>query len=300
MPATKHTLNNNFHPQSAPWQRSTPTALTNRTNKPPLGQMRITHPSDRPLRAITANSEKTAPAWLIQEHQSLLRSNQELEHFAACAAHELKSPLNAALGWLRSLQTQLTQVSEPDLTQTFEVIERNLKKSIHHVNDILSLAKLNKHTESHPESHTLCNMNKLLDDVLLVHAEDIKKNNVSVRRASLPEVLGNAHQLESVISNLINNSIKYKSRERELKLEIGYNDCRTYYEFFIQDNGAGIPVSELENIFNLFSTATTPSPVTSTGIGLAYCRKIIALHGGRIWAESGTDLGATLKFSIPK
>jgi signal transduction histidine kinase len=300
MPATKHTLTNNLHPQSAPWQRSTPTALNNRNNKSPVRQMRITNPTERSLRAITANTEKSTPAWLIQEHKSLLRSNQELEHFAACAAHDLKSPINAALGWLRSLQAQLTNANDANFTKAFEIIERNLTKSIHQVNDILSLAKLNKHTENQPDNHTLCKMNKLLDDVLLVHAAAIKKNNVNVRRASLPEVVGNAHQLECVISNLIDNSIKYKSRERELELEIGYNDCRTYYEFFVQDNGAGISVSELENIFNLFSTAQTSPPVDSTGIGLAYCRKVVSLHGGQIWAESNPLHGVTLKFSIPK
>jgi signal transduction histidine kinase len=296
MPATKHTLNNNFHPQSAPWQRSTPTALTNRTNKPPLGQMGITHPTERPLRALTANSEKPAPAWLIQEHKSLLRSNQELEHFAACAAHDLKSPINAALGWLRSIQPQLTNTSDANLKKTYEIIERNLKKSISQVNDILSLAKLNQ-PEEH---HTLCDMNKILDDVLLVHADKIKRYNVNIRRVTLPNVFGNTQQLESVFSNLIENAIKYREPERRINIEIGFITGEKYNAFFIKDNGTGIPESELENVFDLFSTVHTSTSLDSTGIGLAFCRKVIALHGGQIWAESNPDNGVTIKFSIPK
>ncbi|MEI6833022.1 MAG: HAMP domain-containing sensor histidine kinase [bacterium] len=296
MPATKHTLTSNLHPQSAPWQRSTRTVLTNRTNKPPLGQMGITNPTERPLRAITANTEKPAPAWLIQEHKSLLRSNQELEHFAACAAHDLKSPINAALGWLRSLQSQLTNPSDSNLTKTFEIIERNLTKSIHQVNDILSLAKLNQPSER----HTLCDMNKILDNVLLVHAQKIKKAHANIHRTPLPDVFGNTHHLESIFSNLIENSIKYREPERNLKIEIGYNTYEKYYEFFIRDNGTGVPESELENVFDLFSTVQTSSTVDSTGIGLAYCRKVVSLHGGQIWAESNPLHGVTLKFSIPK
>lgn len=296
MPATKYTLTNNPHPQSAPWQRSTQTVLTSRTDNRPFGQMGITHPTERPLRALTANTERPAPAWLIQEHKSLLRSNQELEHFAACAAHDLKSPINAALGWLRSIQPQLTNTSDANLKKTYEIIERNLKKSISQVNDILSLAKLNQPEER----HTLCDMNKILDDVLLVHADKIKRYNVNIRRVTLPNVFGNTQQLESVFSNLIENAIKYREPERRLSIEIGFNNGKKHNEFFIKDNGTGVPESELENIFNLFSTATTTSPVTSTGIGLAYCRKVVSLHGGQIWAESTPDNGLTIKFSIPK
>ena len=296
MPATKHTLNNNLHPQSAPWQRSTPTALTKRTNKPPLGQKLITHPTERPLRAVTADTQKSATAWLIQEQRSLLRSNQDLEHFAAFAAHDLKSPINAALGWLRSLQAQLTNTNDANFKKTFEIIERNLTKSIHQVDDILSLAKLHQP----PERHTFCDMNKILDNVLLVHAQKIKKAHVNIRRTILPDAFGNAHQLESVFSNLIENSIKYGEPTRNLNIEIGYTACEKYNEFFIRDNGTGIPESELETVFDLFSTAQTSPSVDSTGIGLAYCRKVISLHGGQIWAESNPHHGITLKFSIPK
>lgn len=296
MPATKYTLTNNLHPQSAPWQRSTPTVLTIRTNKPPFGQMRITNPTERPLRAVTANTERPAPAWLIQEHKSLLRSNKELEHFAACAAHDLKSPINAALCWLRSIQPQLTSTSDANLTKTYEIIERNLKKSIRQVNDILSLAKLNQ-PEEH---HTLCDMNKILGDVLLVHADKIKRYNVNIRHVSLPNVFGNIQQLESVFSNLIENAIKYREQERRLNIEIGFKTGEKYNEFFIKDNGTGVPERELENVFDLFSTGHTSTPVDSTGIGLAFCRKVIARHGGKIWAESNPDHGVTLKFSIPK
>jgi signal transduction histidine kinase len=296
MPATKHTLNNNLHPQSAPWQRSRPTTLTNRNNKPPLGQTLITHPTERPLRAVKANTRKPATAWPIQEHQSLLRSNQELEHFAAVAAHDLKSPINAALGWLRSLQAQLTNANDANFTKTFEIIERNLTKSIHQVNDILSLAKLHQP----PERHTLCDVNKILDNVLLVHAQKIKNAHVNIRRETLPDVFANAYHLESVFSNLIENSIKYRELGRNLNIEIGYTICEKYYEFFLRDNGVGVPENELENIFDLFSTIQTSNPADSTGIGLAYCKKVISLHGGQIWAESNPRHGITLKFSIPK
>ena len=296
MHATKHTINNPVTQTISPWERSPSGHPTLRA------KMTITAPSrtlplpERSAQRTPDSSRTPSPVVFLEERENLLRSNQELENFAACAAHDLKSPRHAAWGGRRSLQAQPEKFNDSHLHQTLCVIERNIKKSIQQVNDILSLAKLNQ-PQKNPR---LSNLNKIVEHVLAIHADKIRDTRGKVTKMELPVIAVDEHRIFFVFSNIIENAIKYKDAVRTLEIEIGFKDLGTSYEFFVKDNGKGIPQYEIKNIFNLFATIPNSETPHSTGIGLSYCKKVINLHGGKIWAESDTSLGTTVKFTIPK
>ena len=296
MHASKHTENYTPGTTAAPWRRSSSFHRAAHANLTVVGfrQGRTSSESLAPPKSDGCSSP--SPISLLKERDSLIRSNQQLENFAACAAHDLKSPLNAALGWLRSIQSQPEQINDSQLKHALGVIERNIKKSLQQVNDILCLAKLNQP----PKTLSFCNVNKIIDDVLAIHSDKIGAAHGKVKRMEFPRLRLDEHQFFFVFSNLIENAIKYKDNVRLLEIEIGLEDLGTSYELYVKDNGKGIPEVEIENVFELFATVPNSSTVDSTGIGLSYCKKVIRLHGGKIWAESDKNLGTTIRFTIPK
>ena len=234
--------------------------------------------------------------FLLKDRDRILRSNLELEHFATLAAHDLKSPLHAAFSWLNILTEQLPSQNFAAVEESIEVIQRNLKNAISYVNELLQISKI----KDHPAKRDVCNVNKIVSDVLHVHTESLKTANASVQKENLSKVQANPRQLECVFSNLIANALKYKHPDRDLMITIGAITRDSVIEYFVKDNGIGIPSSKIEDIFTLFESAAPRSMNQSTGIGLAFCRKVISLHGGKIWAESTEGDGSTIRFQLPK
>ena len=280
----------------APVSRLKAVGYSKRSTLARAGKLRSLQQTSNTPQRLTQVLDTERCALLLRDQENLLRSNQELEHFAEYAAHDLKSPLNAALGWLRSLHAHSLPKHDKNLEQTLQIIERNIKRSINQVNDILNFARLNRPAVQ----RETCDMNAILDHVLEVHRAEMRSANVLIERTSMPKVLGNGDQLTSVLSNLVENAIKYRSPSRCLRLQIGCRDGGNFYEFFVKDNGIGIPESKLQDVFTPFTTIPSPTPVESTGIGLAHCRRVIELHHGQIWAETNPSGGSTFRFTIPK
>ncbi len=234
--------------------------------------------------------------FLLKDRDRLLRSNIELEHFATLAAHDLKSPLHAAFSWLNILSEQLPQNNFAAVDESIEIIQRNLRNAISYVNELLQISKI---TEQ-PTNRDVCNVTQIVSDVLDVHSDSLSRAKARIHQVNLPTVHANQKQLECVFSNIIGNAIKYKDPEKNLTITIGAIESDYLIEYFIKDNGIGIPDSKIDDIFTLFKSFTPCQGKQGTGIGLAFCRRVISLHGGQIWAESSEGQGTTIKFQLPK
>lgn len=263
-------------------------------------RLNIHHP--RPDSSLVSTSsiflKSTYPSQknkLLKEREDLIRSNQDLEHFAFLAAHDIKSPLQAAISWLHHLHSEIQCQNICSLEKPLEIIEKNLMNSISYVNDLLNLAKLNKAKQLLVE----CDLNQILNDSIRLHEDAIRESRGIIIRHDLPKLMANKAQLECVFSNLIQNAVKYRSTDRILKIEINAIERDHSYEFSFEDNGIGIPQEKLQDIFNLYETGET-GIIDSTGIGLSYCKKVIHLHGGEIWTESVLGQGSAIKFTLPK
>jgi len=126
---------------------------------------------------------------------------------------------------------------------------------------------------------------------------DIRQIEVEIR-GELPEIYGDRNRLVQVIQNLVDNAAKFMGDQPEPCIEIGTRKEGGQQVFFVKDNGIGINPSYHERIFGLFDKLDPRSE--GTGVGLALAKRIVEVHGGRIWVESqGKDKGSMFCFTLP-
>jgi len=142
-------------------------------------------------------------------------------------------------------------------------------------------------------------LDALVNEAIELTDGRLQEREVSIHiEPNLPMVHGDRHRLLELIQNLIDNAAKYMGDQPEPLIEIGtkgFEDSKPI--FFVRDNGIGIAPEYHEQIFGLFNKLDPK--VEGTGVGLALVRRIVEFHGGRIWVESESGMGATFFFSLP-
>ena len=116
----------------------------------------------------------------------------------------------------------------------------------------------------------------------------------------LPEILVDARRLEQVLTNMVANAIKYTPNRGIIRVAVSHNNKGIMFQ--VSDNGRGIPLEDLERIFEPFYRVAPDSdeaPVSGTGLGLALSKTLVELHGGKIWAESSPGKGSVFCFTLP-
>lgn len=218
------------------------------------------------------------------------QSNQALEHFAAIAAHDLKSPLATITGYLDLLKDESSDkknIRYIDLCLGASDRMRNL------IDSLLSFAKLSTNQkELEP-----IDLNEVLDLTKKNLTDTVTKSSALIEASHLPVVMGDKDLLIQLFQNLIANAIKFKS-ENPPHIQISFQEKEHNYIIALKDNGIGFDPKFKEDIFTLYKKLTGKH--SGSGIGLATCKKILDLHEGKIWAESAVGQGSTFFFSLKK
>jgi PAS domain S-box-containing protein len=225
----------------------------------------------------------------------LEQKNAELERFTFTVSHDLKSPLITIRGFAGLIEDD---AMKGDTVQ--------LKKDIHRITDaadtmqslladLLELSRVGK--VAHPPQNT--SFGRISKEAVELLAGPLAERGVTVEIApDLPDVYVDHARIREVMTNLIENSIKFFGIEERPVIRIGADRSGTNPVFFVQDNGIGINPRYLERIFNLFEKLDVSAH--GTGIGLPIVRRIIEVHGGKIWVESeGPGKGTTFRFTLP-
>lgn len=233
---------------------------------------------------------------LAKEKVKLERSNGELEQFAGVAAHDLRSPIATIYSWADMLDHLSPPPRTPELDQAMTIIRSNAKKADALIQDVLEIARVNVSISNIVQ----VNLDRTLSDILVTLQPQIKGTRAQVRVDSLPNVQGNKTYLTSVFSNLIRNALIYHDKKRTPEITVGYLEQVDTYEFFVKDNGIGIDPKFKDRIFDMFKRLHGENEYSGTGIGLAFCKKVVELSGGKIWVDSHPDQGSTFFFTYPK
>lgn len=256
-----------------------------------LTQMKIANDN---LKSYTEKIERA--------NAELEEKNKQLESFNYIASHDLKEPLRK----IRLFISRLKDEGEikPRVRETLSKIETSSIRMQDLIEGLLLYCQADLTSE--PE---ICNLDKLLNDVISDYNDMIDQKELEITRMPLPSLKTSTIQFRQVFYNLISNAVKYKKENAPLKLNISYrmesmlngknNSPHLFHKISFDDNGIGFDADHTEKIFGLFQRLHDQSKYAGTGLGLAICKKVIENLGGKITAQGVAGKGARFDIFIP-
>ncbi|MGR3173391.1 MAG: sensor histidine kinase [Candidatus Scalindua sp.] len=222
--------------------------------------------------------------------------NAELERYAYTVSHDLKSPLITIKGFLGLLERDAIKGDTERVKKDISRIHSAAEKMNQLLDDLLELSRIGQIIGTREEVP----FEYLANESLNLVRGQIKELGVQVEIApDLPVIHVDRRRLVEVLQNLIDNAAKHMGKQPEPHIEIGTRQDNEETVYYVRDNGVGIEPCYHENVFGLFNKLDNESE--GTGIGLAIVRRIVEVHGGRIWVESkGKEKGSTFCFTIPE
>ncbi|MCS6840300.1 MAG: PAS domain S-box protein [Roseiflexus sp.] len=250
--------------------------------------------------AIITTRDITERKQIEAERERLIaeleQKNAELERFTYTASHDLRSPLITIQGFLGYLERDLEEGNTERTRSDIRRISAAVQKMERLLSDLLELSRIGR-LSAPPQEVAF---NAIVQDALDLLAGKIAERQAHISIApDMPVVYGDRGRLVEVIQNLVDNALKFCDNQKEPVIEIGVTkESSGSPVFFVRDNGIGIDPKYHEQIFGLFNKLDPRSE--GTGVGLTIVRRIIEVHGGRIWVEStGPGAGATFYFTLP-
>jgi light-regulated signal transduction histidine kinase (bacteriophytochrome) len=224
----------------------------------------------------------------------LVRSNEDLQRFAYVAAHDLRTPLNAALHLAQLLakrvEARLDEKEREMLQNSIQSMERLGRL----MNDLLAYSE----TGNVPQQCTLVWLDEPVRIALANLQHHIEASGATITVSELPSVETDRTQTAMLFQNLIANAIKYRRNNCPLRISIEAAQLGTHCLVSVTDNGQGFKAEYAAYIFEPFKRLHG-TEIKGSGIGLATCKRIVERWGGRIWAESVPAQGSTFFFTIP-
>jgi PAS domain S-box-containing protein len=229
-----------------------------------------------------------------QKEKELQDKNAELERFTYTVSHDLKSPLITIKGFAGALLHDVTAGRHQRLENDLRRIADAADKMGGLLGNLLELSRVGRIIN--PPSDV--NFVELAEEVVGLLTGTITEHKVIVVvQPDLPVVYGDQRRLAEVLQNLIENSVKFMGIQQNPRIEIGTRKDGETNVIYVRDNGIGIDPRYHETVFGLFNKLDTGTQ--GTGIGLALVRRIIEIHGGKVWVESqGKGFGATFCFTL--
>lgn len=245
--------------------------------------------------ALTRRLQREAEADRRDLIARLEAINSEIERFTYLAFHDLRAPLITIKGFTGALKQDLEAGRNDETRRDIERIERAADRMDEILSDLLEFARIGRVRRPSED----VDLEQLVRDALGRLNGLIRAKNIQVKLApDLPSVYGDRVRLREVFENLIENAAIYTSGQVQPLIEIGTRRQGDQQVIFVRDNGQGIDPRYHNRIFELFEKLDpgTEGP----GIGLALTRRIVEVHGGRIWVESnGEGTGSTFCLTLP-
>jgi PAS domain S-box-containing protein len=228
---------------------------------------------------------------LITEQEA---KNAEMERFTYTVSHDLKSPLITICGFLGLLEQDALRGNVERMQTDIAYIHMAATTMQRLLDELLELSRIGRVV--HPL--TDIPLSALAHEAVTLVGGQIAARGVQVDIApELPVVVGDRSRLLEVLQNLVDNAVKFMGTQPTPRIEIGCRQAEKETVYYVQDNGVGIDPRYHEKVFGLFERLESEGD--GTGIGLALVKRIIEVHGGRIWVESaGQGCGSTFCFTL--
>lgn len=218
--------------------------------------------------------------------------NKELEAFSYSISHDLRAPLRSIDGYAKVLFEDYGDKLNADGQQVLAVIMNNAKRMGRLIDDLLEFSRIGRKDIS----KGLVDMQSLVQNIIQELPSDTQ---AKIKVGNLYAVKGDYSMLQQVWINLIDNAIKYSSKNQNAAIAISAAKENNNIIYQISDNGAGFDMQYVHKLFGVFQRLHKTKEFEGTGVGLALVQRIIQKHDGRVWAEAAVNKGATFYFSLP-
>jgi signal transduction histidine kinase len=249
------------------------------------------HPKELQARVRTL---LTMVAWR-QRSEAQHKRQEILELFANIASHDLKAPLRRICSYAELMLLDGKDSLDAQGRDYLQVILNGASQMYRLIESLIQFS----HLESVDSAFQICDLSALVEDVLAFLEPFIMEQKASIDVGPLPKLKVVPEQIFALFQNLISNSLKYHSPWQSLGIEIRAKAQGHDWLFSVTDNGIGFDPEHREAVFVMFKRLQEKGEVPGEGMGLAIAKKIVEIHGGRIWAESASMRGCSIYFTLP-
>jgi PAS domain S-box-containing protein len=224
----------------------------------------------------------------------LLSSNSELEAFCYSVSHDLRAPLRSIDGFSQALLDDYADRLDDTGKQYLQRVRAGAQRMAALIDDLLTLSRITR-AELQRQSIDLSEMASSVANDL--SRQDPARHVVFVIAPGL-EARADAQLMRTVLENLLGNAWKFTSGRSHARIEFGRTQANGASAFFVRDNGAGFDPAYAGRLFGAFQRLHAAAEFPGTGVGLASVQRVIYRHGGRVWAKSAVNQGATFFFTL--
>lgn len=252
--------------------------------------------SDITARALVEHQVKELNRQLEGKVEQISDANRELEAFSYSVSHDLRAPLRHIAGFAGKLERHLGEGVDETARHYLDVIRDASKRMAELIDELLVFSRLGRGAL---RLQTV-DMQTLADKARALAESEAAGRRIVWKIAPLPVVVGDENMLRTVWQNLLGNAVKYTGQREVARITVEVRrGSDGGYTFSVADNGVGFDMEYADKLFGVFQRLHKASEFPGHGIGLANVRRIIARHGGRVWAEAAPDQGATFYFYLP-
>jgi signal transduction histidine kinase len=231
---------------------------------------------------------------VVERTAELEAANKELEAFSYSVSHDLRAPLRAIDGFSRILLEDYLPQLPPDAQRHLQVVCANTRQMGELIDDLLAFSRLSRQ----PLRKQPVALGDLIDQVLEDLRAGQQEGNLEITVGNLPDCEADPAMLKQVFVNLLSNAVKFTRKREAPRIEVGCRQKEAESVYFVKDNGAGFDIRYADKLFGVFQRLHRAEEYEGTGVGLAIVQRVIHRHGGKVWAESGIDQGATFYFTL--
>ena len=231
---------------------------------------------------------------LTRINEQLKTAYSELEDFSYTVSHDLRAPLRGIDGYAEILMEEYHDELSDDAAELVRTIQYNAALMNQSITDILELSRVGR-VQLRVQD---CDVVQLVRQASEEIGDQIGTTVEVDIKGPLPSLRGDCAQLLIVIRHLLSNAVKYSSKQAEQRITVGFrrSDKGGDGQFYVADNGIGIPPHHQERIFGMFNRLVIEENYSGKGVGLAIVKRIILRHNGRVSVESEVGRGATFLF----